>query len=82
MEMDKVIMDLPVKPENARKVLDVLYDEPVISRKKILEKIDIKPTTLNVTVNSLQERQIIQETTGYSRNQVFAFQKYIDLFLK
>ena len=82
MEMDKVIMDLSVKPENARKVLDVLYDEPIISRKKILEKIDIKPTTLNVTVNSLQERGIIQETTGYSRNQVFAFQKYIDLFLK
>ena len=48
----------------------------------ILEKIDIKPTTLNVTVNSLQERGIIQETTGYSRNKVFAFQKYIDLFLK
>ena len=82
MEMDKVIMDLSVKPENARKVLDVLYDEPIISRKKILEKIDIKPTTLNVTVNSLQEKGIIQETTGYSRNQVFAFQKYIDLFLK
>lgn len=81
MEMDKVIMDLSVKPENARKVLDVLYDEPIISRKKILEKIDIKPTTLNVTVNSLQERGIIQETTGYSRNQVFALQKYIDLFL-
>ena len=82
MEMDKVIMDLSVKPENARKVSDVLYDEPIISRKKILEKIDIKPTTLNVTVNSLQEREIIQETTGYSRNQVLALQKYIDLFLK
>ena len=82
MEMDKIILDLSVKPENARKVLDVLYDEPIISRKKILEKIDIKPTTLNVTVNSLQERGIIQEITGYSRNQVFAFQKYIDLFLK
>ena len=66
----------------ARNVLDVLYDDPIISRKKILEKLDIKPTTLNVTVNSLQERGIIQETTGYSRNQVFAFQKYIDLFLK
>lgn len=82
MEMDKIIMDLSVKPENARKVLDVLYNGPIISRKKILEKIDIKPTTLNVTVNSLQERGIIQETTGYSRNQVFALQKYIDLFLK
>lgn len=82
MEMDKVIMELPVKPENARKVLDVLYDEPVVSRKKILELIDIKPTTLNVSINALKEKKIIVETTGYSRNQVFAFQKYIDLFLK
>ena len=82
MEMDKVIMDLPVKPENAKKVLEVLYDEPIVSRKKILELIDIKPTTLNVCINALKEKNIIIETTGYSRNQVFAFQKYIDLFLK
>ena len=82
MEMDKVIMDLPVKPENAKKVLDVLYDEPIVSRKKILELIDIKPTTLNVCIHALKEKNIIIETTGYSRNQVFAFQKYIDLFLK
>ena len=82
MEMDKVIMDLPVKPENAKKVLDVLYDEPIVSRKKILELIDIKPTTLNVCINALKEKNIIIETTGYSRNQVFAFQKYMDLFLK
>mgnify|MGYP000325129858 CR=1 FL=1 len=82
MEMDKVIMDLPVKPENAKKVLDVLYDEPIVSRKKILELIDIKPTTLNVCINAFKEKNITIETTGYSRNQVFAFQKYIDLFLK
>ncbi len=33
-EMDEEIMDLSVKPENAKKVLDVLYDEPAINRKK------------------------------------------------
>jgi len=82
MKMDEIILDLPVKPENARKVLNVLYDEPVVSRKKILELIDIKPTTLNVSINALKEKNIIIETTGYSRNQIFAFQKYIDLFLK
>ena len=81
-EMDEVILDLSVKPENAKKVLDVLYDEPIISRKKILELTDIKSTTLNVCINSLKEKGIIIETTGYSRNQIFAFQKYIDLFLK
>lgn len=81
-EMDKVIMDLPVKPENAKKVLDVLYDEPIVSRKKIIEKTGIKFTTLVGVINAFQEKQILIETTGYSRNQVFAFQKYIDLFLK
>ena len=82
MEMDKIIMDLPVKPENAKKVLDVLYHEPIVSRKKIIEKTGIKFTTLVGVINAFQEKQILIETTGYSRNQVFAFQKYIDLFLK
>ena len=82
MEMDKVILDLPVKPENARKVIDVLYNEPVINRKKIIEITNMKPSTLKDTVNALLEHNIILETTGYSRNQIFAFQRYIDLFLK
>ena len=82
MKMDKIIMDLPVKPENEKKVLDVLYDEPIVSRKKIIEKTGIKFTTLVGVINAFQEKQILIETTGYSRNQVFAFQKYIDLFLK
>ncbi len=34
MEMDKIILDLPVKPENAKKVIEVLYNELVINRKK------------------------------------------------
>lgn len=82
MEMDKMIMNLPVKPENARKVLDVLYDELVVSRKRIIEYTGIKFTTLVGVINAFQERGILIETTGYSRNQIFAFQKYIDLFLK
>ena len=82
MEMDKVIMNLPVKPENARKVLNVLYDEPVVSRKRIIEYTGIKFTTLVGVIKGFQEREILIETTGYSRNQIFAFQKYIDLFLK
>ena len=46
------------------------------------EKKEIKLTTIHGVVNSLLERQIIKETTGYNRNQIFAFEKYIDLFLK
>ena len=82
MEMDKVIMELPVKSENARKVLDVLYNEPVVSRKKIIENTGMKFTTLVGVINAFLEKEILVETTGFSRNQIFAFQKYIDLFLK
>ncbi len=82
MDMDKAIIDLPVKAENAKKVIEVLYNEPIINRKKLMEITDIKPSTLKDTVNVLLENNIIVETTGYSRNQVFAFQNYIDLFLK
>ena len=82
MDMDKAIIDLPVKAENAKKVIDVLYNEPIINRKKLMQITDIKPSTLKDTVNVLLENNIIVETTVYSRNQVFAFQNYIDLFLK
>lgn len=81
-EMDKRILNIGVKPDNARKVLSLLYDEPVISRNKITEITEIKLTTVNGIINAFLNNEIIFETTGYSRNQVFAFQKYIDLFLK
>lgn len=42
----------------------------------------MKESTLKDTVNTLLRNNIIEETTGYTRNKVVAFQKYIDLFLK
>ncbi len=82
IEMDKVIMDLSVKPENAKKVIDVLYDEPIINRKKLCSTTGIKEGTIKNVINSFLEKEIIVETTGYSRNQIFTFKKYTDLFLK
>jgi len=53
-----------------------------MSRNKMAEMTGIKLTTINGIVNAFLDKEIIIETTGYTRNQVFAFQKYIDLFLK
>ena len=82
MEIDKTIMELPVKPENAKKVIDLLYDEPILTRNKMSEITGIKLSTINGIVNALLYKKIIMETTGYSRNQIFAFEKYINLFFK
>ena len=82
VEMDKVIMSLPGKSDNVKKVIDALYDEPVINRKKLCNLTEIKEGTIKNIINNLLENNIIIETTGYSRNQIFTFQKYTDLFLK
>jgi len=82
VEMDKIIVNLPVKSDNAKKVINVLYNEPIINRKKLCNITKIKEGTIKNIINCLLENDIIVETTGYSRNQIFTFQKYTDLFLK
>lgn len=79
-EMNEVILRLPVKAENAKKVIDVLYQEPIINRKIIQQRTLLKDTALKSVVNSLVKEGLLVETTGFNRNQIFSFQKYIDLF--
>lgn len=80
--MENKIANLSVKYDNAKKVLELLYDEPILNRNKIAEKTNMKLTTVNGVVNAFLDAGIIKETTGYSRNQIFAFEDYINLFLK
>lgn len=82
MEMDRKILNMTVKPENAKKVLDVLYDEPAVNRKKLVELTGITESTIKNIINNFVDKGILVETTGYTRNQIFKFQKYTYLFLK
>ena len=79
-EMNSVVLNMPVRPENATMVIDCMYNEPTINRKILMEKTGLKPTALKSVVNSLLEKELIVENTGYSRNQIFTFEKYINLF--
>ena len=81
-QMDKEIIELPVKSENAKKVIDLLYNEPRVTRNRIAEVTGIKLTTINGIVNAFLDKNIIKEMTGYSSNQIFIFERYIELFLK
>ena len=62
------------------KVINILYQEPIMNRKMLQEKSELKNTALKSVINALLEKGIIIETTGYSRNQIFSFEKYINLF--
>lgn len=70
MEMDRKILNMTVKPENAKKVLDVLYDEPAVNRKKLVELTGITESTIKNIINNFVDKGILVETTGYTRNQI------------
>lgn len=80
-KVDTQIADLKVKYDNAKKIIDYFYDEPYSSRKKISEALEMPESTVNGVINELKTAKIIKETTGYSRNQIFVFSEYVEIFL-
>ena len=80
-KIDNEITNLKVKYDNAKKIIDYFYDEPYSSRKKIIENLGIPESTVKGVISELQKTGILKEITGYSRNQIFVFSEYVDIFL-
>ena len=80
-KIDNKISKLKVKYDNAKKIIDYFYDNPYSSRKKIIESLNMPESTVNSVINELEKANIIRETTGYSRNQIFVFYEYVEIFL-
>lgn len=79
-EMNDFIIKQPINSQNFQKIVDVLYDKPTITRKELQEITDIKYGTVKNIISSLLENGYLVEQTGFSRNQIFTFVKYINLF--
>lgn len=68
------------RAENGRKLLMHLYSSPVIDINQVEKLLNISYARANSLVTSLVEMSILQETTGYSRNRIYEFRRYIDTF--
>lgn len=79
--MNNEIAKLPIKSDNARKILNALYLNPVIDRKRLIDITGINPSTIKDNINAFVKAGILVESTGLSRNQIFKFEKYINLFI-
>lgn len=80
-KIDHQISSLKVKYDNVKKIINYFYDEPYSSRKKICESLNMPDSTVNGVISELKKAKIIMETTGYTRNQIFVFKEYVDIFL-
>lgn len=69
---------------NSNKLIDivnVMFEKPIFTKKKVLEKVDIPSSTLGVYLNKLEEKQIIY-SDGKVRNKKYYFYDLINILRK
>ena len=79
-EMDDVIMNTPVKPDNARKIVETLYEEPIVDVARLGMLSGIKNGTMRTVINSLIDKGLVIKTRGVNKNKILVFKKYTDIF--
>ncbi len=79
-EMDTLVVGFGKKAHNASKLLEFLYQRPIISISDIIEPLDVSKPTANSLVKELEEKGILKEITGYERNKLFAFDRYLTIY--
>jgi Fic family protein len=65
---------------NGHKVLEALFDHPIISVNNVRELTGTTYAAANVLVSRLVDAGVLSEMTGYARNRRFQYAAYIALF--
>lgn len=79
-ELEHDVVTLGRRAENARRLIILLYGNPAITVNFVSEQLELKYYTANQLVSTLAEMGILKEVTGFQRNRIFIFQRYIDIF--
>lgn len=74
------ILTLGKKTSMAQKFMHYLYSKPIIDSREISEHLSVNPSTANRLIDDLIKLGILKEVTGYKRNRIFIFDKYLQLF--
>ncbi|OGL39670.1 MAG: cell filamentation protein Fic [Candidatus Schekmanbacteria bacterium GWA2_38_9] len=76
------IMTLGRKAKIGQSLLRFLYSEPIMSAKKVGERLQITHPAANQLIKDFQKIGILKEITGFKRNRLFVFKEYLRLFEK
>jgi Fic family protein len=76
----KKIITLGKKIAFSKQLLLHLYKQPVITALDIEEDFKVSKATANAIIKDFQRLDILKEQTGFKRNRVFVFERYLRLF--
>ena len=79
-QVDLEIQNLGSRASNAQKIVNYLYQKPLINAEKICEVAKISYPSAYKLIGDLEKLQILKETTGGQRSREYIYDKYIKLF--
>jgi len=68
--------------KNGLRFLEMLYCQPTVNANAVQKKLQISHVTANKLLKAFTKKGILEEITGFERNRLFHFKRYLDLFLK
>ncbi|MEK7274432.1 MAG: Fic family protein [Candidatus Desantisbacteria bacterium] len=74
------ILTLGKKTKLAQEFLHYLYSQPITDSQEVSSHLSINPSTALRLIEDFIRLGILKEITGYKRNRVFVFEKYMALF--
>lgn len=79
-QTDADIQKLGIRAVKAKKVIDFLYNRPIITADKLSEIVSISMPSSYKLISDLEKLNILKEMTGGQRGRMYVFDNYIKLF--
>lgn len=81
-EVETAILGLGKRTPNAKRLLNLLYNNPLVSAGDIEKALAISHPTANALIRDFIELEILAEKTGQQRWRTYAFDRYLNLFAR
>ena len=70
------------KAGNARRLLTLLYQQPFVNAKDVVDQLDVTHATALSLLDDFVDLGLLEETTGRQRNRRYLFADYFELFTR
>ncbi|MHB8303433.1 MAG: Fic family protein [Acidobacteriaceae bacterium] len=80
-EVEQAILGLGKRTPNARRLLNLLYSNPLVLSADIEGSLGVSQPTAGKLLQDFLKLKILKEITGQPRWRIYAFERYLELFL-
>lgn len=79
-EMDALTQTFGKKAHNASKLVEYLYQKPIISIGEVADALAVTKTTASSLIKDFEHKGVLYEITGFQRNKHYVFRRYLDVY--